>query len=584
MLVFAYAFLFSVSPLLSAFAVAHDPLATSAEKSGWARTGRYDEAVALCERFQKRYPRQAKCTRFGTTPEGRPMVALIASADGTLTPRAASARGRPVVLAQGSIHAGECDGKDAGFLLLRGILAGRTLPGVLSKVTFVFVPVFNVDGHERFGRNNRPNQVGPEEMGWRVTSHNLNLNRDYVKADAPEMAAMLRFLGEWDPILYADLHVTDGADFQHEVSVGVQPSREGPEGLREAGGKLVDGLMASLTARRHLPLPFYPEFRTEGDPLSGFAEGVSPPRFSHAYWALRNRIGVLVETHSWKDYATRVRATAHVLEDLLSLAARDGSAWRKAAVAADDEGKRLGGRSIVLSYENTETSKPIDFLAYEFKRVPSDLSGGVMVTYDPAKPVTLKVPLFDEIRAKAQATAPKRGYLVPPQYAALMEAKLKLHGVRYERVNETATREVEAFRSTLPEFSPKSYEGHQTLKLKGEWKPERLQTRRGSLFVPIAQARARLVAHLFEPAAPDSFVAWGFFNAAFEQKEYMEPYVAEQVGREMMARDPAVKAEFESRLAADPEFAKSPEKRLEFFYRKHPSWDSRYGLYPVYRW
>ena len=91
------------------------------------------------------------------------------------------------------------------------MLEGTAAQGALAQVTFVFVPVFNVDGHERFGRWNRPNQVGPEEMGWRTTAQNLNLNRDYVKADAPEMQAMLRLLNEWDPILYVDLHVTDGA-------------------------------------------------------------------------------------------------------------------------------------------------------------------------------------------------------------------------------------------------------------------------------------------------------------------------------------------------------------------------------------
>ena len=96
----------------------------------------------------------------------------------------------------------------------------------------MFVPVFNVDGHERFSRANRPNQIGPEEMGWRVTSQNLNLNRDYVKADAPEMQAMLRLLNEWDPILYADLHVTDGAQFEHDVSFNVAPTLAGDAGLR----------------------------------------------------------------------------------------------------------------------------------------------------------------------------------------------------------------------------------------------------------------------------------------------------------------------------------------------------------------
>src|SRR4051812_46440040 len=180
--------------ILALILAAAAPLTTVAEESGWVRTGRYDEVERLCAEFPKRYPGKVKCERFGTTPQGRPMLALIASADGVLTPEKARAKKRPVVLFQGGIHAGEIDGKDAGFWLLRDVLDGKELEGVLGKLTAVFVPVFNVDGHERFGPNNRPNQVGPKEMGWRVNAQNLNLNRDYAKSDTPEMAAMLRLM------------------------------------------------------------------------------------------------------------------------------------------------------------------------------------------------------------------------------------------------------------------------------------------------------------------------------------------------------------------------------------------------------
>jgi len=192
-------------------AASSDSLRTIAERSGDRRTGRYEEVERLCPAFQRQWPQQVRCFEFGRTPEGRPMLALVASADGTLDAATARRVNRPVVLMQGGIHAGEIEGKDAGFLALRQMLEGSLARGALQGATLVFVPVFNVDGHERFGRWNRPNQVGPEEMGWRVTSQNLNLNRDYVKAEAPEMQAMLRLLGEWDPIMYVDLHATDGA-------------------------------------------------------------------------------------------------------------------------------------------------------------------------------------------------------------------------------------------------------------------------------------------------------------------------------------------------------------------------------------
>src|SRR5512138_3968464 len=301
-------------------------LLTTAEKTSFERTGRYDEAVRLCRAYERAFQRRARCFSFGTTPERREMVALAASADGVVRPLAARAKGRPVVLFQGGIHAGEIDGKDAGFVLLRELLASPD-GGPLAKVTAVFVPVLNVDGHERFGPDQRPNQRGPAETGWRVNAQNLNLNRDYTKADAPEMRALLALLSEWDPIVYADLHVTDGAKFEPDAAVLVEPRLGYDPSLRAEGKAISDALVARLEAAGHLPVDFYPSFVKDGDPASGFARGVPPPRFQEGYWAARNRFGILLETHSWRPYGHRVEATADFLRALLGLAAERGRAW-----------------------------------------------------------------------------------------------------------------------------------------------------------------------------------------------------------------------------------------------------------------
>ena len=237
------------------------------------------------------------------------MLALIVTRTGALTPEKAREQKLPVMLMQGGIHAGEIDGKDAGFLALREILNNEAASGALKSFVLVFVPVFNVDGHERFGHWNRPNQVGPQEMGWRATARNFNLNRDYTKADTPEMQAMLRLLGAWDPVLYVDLHVTDGAEFQHDVSNTLEPVYAGDSQLHPAGRALVKELNAKIAAQGSMPLDFYPSFVVDDNPASGFAAGPPLPRFSTGYWDLHNRFALLVETHSWKDYATRVRVT-----------------------------------------------------------------------------------------------------------------------------------------------------------------------------------------------------------------------------------------------------------------------------------
>lgn len=561
-----------------------DALRTEAERSGFARTGRYAEAIALCDAFAQRYPDAVRCIDFGTTPEGRPMKALVVTRSGARTPEQARAAGLPVLLVQGGIHAGEIDGKDAGFLALRETLDGKAARGALEKLVLVFVPVFNIDGHERFGAWNRPNQVGPAEMGWRTTARNFNLNRDYAKADAPEMQAMLALIEAWDPVASIDLHVTDGAKFEHDVSIQVEPVHAGDDALRTAGLQLRDGTLDRLRRQGSLPLPFYPSFVENDNPASGFVDGVAPPRFSTGYFHLRNRLGMLVETHSWKDYPTRVRITRNTVVAVLELTAQHGAEWRRLADAADARAAALGGQQVPLTWTATDKVRTIDFRGYAYTRTPSDVSGGTMTRYDDTRPQIWTLPLRDEIVPALRIAAPKGGYVVPAAYAEPVAAKLRQHGIAFSRLQAARPRAaLQAFRDETPTFAATPVEGRQRLTVDGEWAAETHDIDAGALFVPIAQPKARLAMSLLEPMAPDSLLAWGHFNNAFERKEYMEDYVAEDVAREMLARDPALRAAFEDKLKTDAKFAADPNARLEFFYRRHSAWDERFGLYPVMR-
>jgi hypothetical protein len=565
-------------------AATDDDLRTVAERSGFEVTGRYDEVIRLCGAFQQRFPKQVRCLEFGRTPEGRPMLALVVSASGALDARAVRERQLPVVLVQGGIHPGEIDGKDAGFFLLRELLSGRLAPGALGKQVLLFVPVFNIDGHERFGPWNRPNQRGPKEMGWRTTAQNYNLNRDYVKADAPEMQAMLRLVEEWDPLACIDLHATDGAQFEHDVSIQVEPGHAGDETLRPAGRALRDGVIADLAAQGSLPQPFYMSFDVDDDPASGFVDGVSPPRFSTGYFHHRNRYAMLVETHSWKDYPTRVRITWRTLLSVVERVAAHGADWLAAAHEADARSSRLAGKPVALDYAATERARMIDFRGCAYTRTPSPVSGALMTRYDETTPQVWRVPLRDDVQPSTTVDAPGAGYLVPAAHAAAVGAKLRQHGIVWCALSAAWPQApVETFRADKASFGATSNEGHQRLTLAGRWKPEPRDVGAGALFVPIAQPKARLVMALLEPQAPDALAGWGWFNTAFEQKEYMEPYVAEEVARAMLAADPALRAEFERKVADDPAFAKDPAARLEFFHRRHPSWDERLNLYPVMR-
>ena len=563
-----------------------DTLLTTAERSDFIHTARYEEAERLCAAYASRWPEAARCIDFGTTPEGRTLRALIVTRSGALTAAALREKNVPVLAWQGGIHPGEPDGKEAGFMVLREMLTAPAATGddSLKTIAILFIPVFNVDGHERFGKWNRINQRGPEEMGWRTNAQNLNLNRDYMKADAPEMQAMLRLLTEWDPILYADLHVTDGADFQHDVSVQIEPIHDSAANMRTAGVALRTAVLAQLAAQGSLPLPFYPNLVEEDNPASGFEESAYLPRFSTGYWAQRNRYSLLLETHSWKDYKTRVRVTCNTLRALVQQTAQHGAGWLKLAEAADAEAMKLGGKPVELNHEAGPQVTMIDFKGYAYTRTPSAISGALVTRYDPSTPQIWHVPYRDTIVSTLTLPAPAAGYVVLAGYAAPIAERLSAHGIRFQTLTAARPAQVlETFRATAAQLTPGTFEGRTMLTVKGSWQAESRAIPAGSLFVPIVQPLARVVMGLMEPQAPDSFLAWGFFNAAFEQKEYAEPYVAEQFAQQMLESNPKLAAEFQARLATEPAFAADPKARLDYFYRRHASWDEQYFLAPVFR-
>jgi hypothetical protein len=250
------------------------------------------------------------------------------------------------------------------------------------------------------------------------------------------------------------------------------------------------------------------------------------------------------------------------------------SSWREPAQA--------GGA--IPDRDSSAGARVIEFRGYAYTRTPSRISGGLVTAYDPKTPQIWRVPLRDQVDVSISATVPLRGYVVPAAFAADIAPRLDAHGIAFSRLRgDREEVQAKAFRATEVRFSATPFEGRMRAQLRGTWHEEMYQPQDGALFAPTAQPLARLVVALFEPRAPDSFAAWGLFNACFEQKEHMEPYVAEQIARTMIEQDPRLAAEFFSRCEHDAAFAANPIARLEFFLRRHASWDVRYNLYPVLR-
>lgn len=557
---------------------------THAEETSYRETPRYDETVAYSRKLDAASP-LIRYESFGTSGEGRPLPLLIAATGNTFTPQSARAAGKVVLLVQACIHPGEPDGKDAGLALLRDIAITKSRPGLLDRAVLLFIPIYNVDGHERFGPYNRINQNGPAEMGWRGTSTNLNLNRDYMKADAPETRAWLKLWTLWSPDLLIDCHVTDGADFQYNMTYIYEHQQHMPAPVLAWIRDAFDKRIFPATEAAGNLLAQYMTFRDNRDMSKGIDGFIMPPRFSTGYTTIRNRPGVTLETHMLKDYGNRVKGTYDLLRYTLEEVNRNPEKLLAAIREADEQTVREGksydpGRRYPLLVDITENPRQFLFKGVESRTEMSDVSGAMRVVFG-TKPVDVTIPFYDEGKV-VRSAAPPLYYLVPQQWKDVIDV-LKAHGLRLQRLSAPATLEVETYRFGEVKFAPEPFEGRVRPGYKAALVKERRTFAAGTVVVPLAQPAGQVAIHLLEPDGPDSFVAWGFFNPIFEQKEYGEDYVLEKLARDMLARDEKLRREFEQKVASDPKFAASPEARLNFFYERSPYWDRQMNLYPVGR-
>ena len=557
---------------------------THAELTDYNETPSYDDTVAYARRLAHAST-IIESESFGFSGQGRELPLIIASETHTFTPAEAHAREKAIVLIQACIHAGEPDGKDAGLALLRDIAITKTVTGLLENVVLLFIPIYNTDGHERSSPHNRINQNGPKEMGWRTTTTYQNLNRDYMKADTPETRAWLRLWNQWQPDLFIDCHVTDGADYRCNITYHHEHHAGVDRAIIDWEREVFSGKVAPATEAAGNIISWYLEFIDNRDLTLGTRDFNGSPRFSTGYVPARNRPGILIETHMIKDYRSRVIGTYDFLRAALTEVNRDPQPLRKLGREADrrtvEAGKTFDARrSYPLDFEITDEPTPFELKAFKYVTERSEVSGDLRVIYG-RDALDLTVPMYQTFRPK-KASVPPLYYIVPAEWSEVIGV-LKAHGIEMKTLAAFESIEVESYRFANVEWPSGPFEG----RLMPRFDVERITESRvfptGSAVVSLAQTTGRVILNLLEPEAPDSLARWGFFNAIFEEKEYGEHYVLETLAREMMSADPALKQEFEARLAADSEFAASPSERLRFFYKRSPYWDPQMNVYPVGR-
>ncbi len=535
----------------------------------------YADTRAWFDRLDKA-SKLIRIEQFGVSPQGRPIYAVIASKDGkAFDPK------KPVLMVQAGIHPGEIDGKDAGMMLLRDI-AFYGKDGLLDRVNLILIPILSVDGHERAGPYSRPNQRGPRIQGWRNTATNQNLNRDYMKLDQPEMQAVRALIVKYRPDLYVDVHVTDGIDYQYDVTYGYN-GEDGAWSRSPAIAAWLDAtfkpaINAALEAQGHIPgeLVFAIDDR---DPKKGLSDGGLGERFSNGWGSAAHVPTILIENHSLKPHEQRVLGTYVFLEEALRLLAAKGGDLR-AAIGRDSALRPAEIPANFVSMDAPASTRA--FKGILFERYDSPASGGSEIRWlGKPDPQPWMMPFYGS-RPTLQLKRPT-AYWIPGYRKDLIE-RLRIHGVVMETLTAARTVPIEMLRLHAPKVATATNEAHVAISVETVTpEPRHWVFPPGSVRVPTDQPLGDVVVLLLEPQSSESFFAWGMIPEVLNRVEYIEGYAIAPLAERMLAADPALKAAFEAKLAADPAFAADPDARLGWFYERTPYFDDHYLLYPVGR-
>ncbi len=515
-----------VAPVLSAQAPLPRP-ATRAERTGYAETSHHADVLAFLDSLvTMRAP--LVVTELARSNEGRVLPLVIASKPMVRSPVEARALGRPIVYVQANIHAGEVEGKEAVLSLLRE-LSFATGPTVLDSLVVLVVPIYNADGNERFAEQarNRGSQNGPELVGQRPNAQGLDLNRDYIKAEAPETRGTLAALEAWEPDVFMDLHATNGS--YHGYHLTYSPSLHPAAPLAAfTGDTMLVAIRQRIQQRHDVRIFPYGNFsgefgrQTLTDTLKrGWATYEHKPRFGTNYYGLRGAISVLSEAYSHDPFEVRVKATRAFVREVLSYVAEQPAAIR-ARVAAGRAASTFGASTATLpvAVRSRFWSQPdtqvvlvevLERLADSTQRDEPGVPPGIRRT---GRMASVRMPVVDRFEAALERTPPIGGWILEAAVADSVLPRLRMHGIGVEQVTAAYTADVEVFTVDSIARAPRPFQGHNEVTLTGRWQRESRSIPAGSWRIATGTVRDRLAMLLLEPESDDGLVTWNFMDGA----------------------------------------------------------------------
>lgn len=547
------------------------------EESQGKRSATYMETITFYEELDKKYA-TGKLQEAGPTDVVYPLHVVLYNNRSNFDIAQWKNSGNVVILINNGIHPGEPDGIDASMMLLRDIASGKHK--IPDNVMLAVIPVFNIGGALNRNSNSRTNQNGPEEYGFRGNAQNLDLNRDFIKLDAKETQSLVQLFHKLDPDLFIDNHVSNGADYQHVMTLlATQHNKLGGSMGKYLNEQLEPAIYADMKNRGYDLVPYVNHWgHTPDKGWIAFHEG---PRFASGFAALFQTYSFVPETHMLKPFKDRVEATYALMQSFIKTASENATQIK--ATRKQDRETMLKESAFTVEWlvDTTQPSK-IQFKGYEAGYKPSEVSGQPRLYYDRSKPYTREIPFFNTYSPKSEMPAPI-AYIIPQGWSRVVE-RLKMNGVQMRQLQRDTIMDVRAYTITNYETGKRPYEGHYLhTNVQASNEMKRVKLLKGDYIIPLEQRAKRYLIETLEPTAPDAFFAWGFFDAVLQQKEYFSDYVFEDEAAEILKNNPALAEKLEQKRKADPAFAKDGPAQLEFVYRNSSHYEAGHMRYPVFR-
>lgn len=553
---------------------------TRYEQSGFTESATYEEAMAFYQELDEKHE-ELSIMAYGLTDIGIPLHVVLINIGSEKTPQELQKSGKAVWLINNAIHPGETDGISASQMFARDILANKKkYRDVLDKVAIAIIPFYNIGGVLNRNSTTRVNQNGPIEYGFRGNARHYDLNRDFIKSDTRNSQSFQEIFHLYDPDLFLDTHVSNGADYQHIITlINSQKDKLGGPLGEFVDNELVPFTFKGIEERGFDPIHYVNAWGQTPD--KGWTQFLDWPRYSTGYAALFHTIGFMCETHMLKTYKQRVESTYALMETMLDFLDEKG----EELVRLRDQVKVSTStkRDFEISWSvDTSQYTPIMFSGYEPTYVESEISGLKRLKYDRDQPFTKEVKFRDDYIADKVVSAPKF-YVVPQQWRRVID-RLKNNKVETVSMENDTTIQVEVYMITDYQTRSRPYEGHYGhFNVQVEANQVEMNFRKGDILVPVNQWRNRYVVETLEPEAPDSFFAWNYFDAVLQQKEHFSPYVFEDHASKILDENPEIKRELEEAKAEDPALAKSAYQQLNFIYQRSEHREREYMRYPIFR-